>query len=106
METATNDERIAPTPPRANFSSQFSRVLLPEPSKLSKRPEILERKMRFFTVRLRNRSGWKIMSSAIFSPGFNSLPSVSILYFQQAVSLRHECLTGGSNGRPASAEQS
>ena len=47
----------SPTPPRANFSSQLRRVWLPEPSKLSKRPEILERKMRFLTVKLRNRSG-------------------------------------------------
>src|ERR1041384_689893 len=53
---------IAPTPPRANFSSQLIRVCVPEPSSLSKRPEMLERKMRFLTSRpeLRNLMGLKI----------------------------------------------
>jgi hypothetical protein len=30
--TGTNDDTMAPTPPRANFTSQLMRAWLPEPS--------------------------------------------------------------------------
>ena len=40
-------ETIAPTPPRANRSSQLIRVCVPEPSKLSNRPEMLDLSSRF-----------------------------------------------------------
>src|SRR5687768_14493620 len=63
MCTGVFEEMIAPTPPRANFRSQRSRTSVPDPSQLSKRPEMLERKMRFLTSRLRNRSGWKTADS-------------------------------------------
>src|SRR5579871_4709833 len=53
---------IAPTPPWANLDSQLIRVWVSEPSSLSNRPEMFERKTRFLTVRLRNCSGWKISS--------------------------------------------
>src|SRR5579871_3954000 len=56
---------IAPTPPWANLDSQLMRVWVSEPSSLSKRPEMFERKTRFLTVRLRKVSGWKISSNAI-----------------------------------------
>src|ERR1051325_6305468 len=62
--TGTNDEMIAPTPPLANLASQLTRVCDSEPSSLSQRPELLERKTRFLTVRLRNLSGVKIGSPA------------------------------------------
>ena len=48
---------IAPTPPAANLDSQLMRVWVSEPSSLSNRPEMLERKIRFLTVRLRKWSG-------------------------------------------------
>src|SRR5882757_3329069 len=59
---------IAPTPPAANLDSQLIRVWVSEPSSLSKRPEMLERKIRFLTVRLRNFSGVKIESLFIGLP--------------------------------------
>src|SRR3981189_1461015 len=45
---------MAPTPPRANFSSQLTRVWVPDPSSLSNRPEILDLKIRFLTVKWGN----------------------------------------------------
>ena len=63
--TGTNDETIAPTPPRANFVSQLMRACVPEPSYLSKRPETFDLRMRFLIVRLRNLSGSKIASNAM-----------------------------------------
>src|SRR5262245_48064012 len=65
MSTGTNDEMMAPTPPRANLHSQFMRVWVRLPSSLSKRPEMLERKTRFLASSERKRSGVKMMSPAI-----------------------------------------
>src|SRR5207302_1502567 len=59
---------IAPTPPAANLHSQLMRVCVREPSSLSNRPEMFDRKMRFLTVRLRNLSGVKITSSLMTRP--------------------------------------
>src|SRR5262249_1151826 len=59
---------IAPTPPAANLHSQLMRVCVSEPSSLSNRPEMFERKIRFLTVRFRNRSGVKMMSSLMRRP--------------------------------------
>src|SRR5260370_19248840 len=59
---------IAPTPPAANLDSQLIRVWVSEPSSLSKRPEMLERNIRFLTVKLRNFNGVKMGSSAIGLP--------------------------------------
>ncbi len=56
---------MAPVPPLANLLSQLMRVCVSEPSSLSKRPDTLERKMRFLTSRLRNFSGVKMMSCAM-----------------------------------------
>ena len=53
---------MAPAPPLANMHSQLMRVWVSEPSSLSNRPEMLERKIRFSTLRLRNCSGVKMMS--------------------------------------------
>ena len=59
---------IAPTPPAANFDSQLIRVCVREPSSLSNRPEMLDRNIRFFTVRFRNFRGVKIESPSIELP--------------------------------------
>src|SRR6185437_10156164 len=63
ISTGTYEEMIAPTPPSANLDSQLIRVWVSDPSSLSNRPEMFDRKMRFFTVRLRNFSGVKISSN-------------------------------------------
>ena len=62
INTGTYDEMIAPVPPLANMHSQLMRVWVSDPSSLSKRPDMLERKIRFLTSRLRNRNGVKMMS--------------------------------------------
>jgi hypothetical protein len=58
--TGTNDEMIAPTPPRANFTSQLMRGCAPVPSYWSNRPATFERRMRFLKVSERSWSGEKI----------------------------------------------
>ena len=63
--TGTKDEMIAPTPPRANLLSQLTRVCDRLPSSLSKRPEMLDRKMRFLISMFRHFSGSKITSLPI-----------------------------------------
>ena len=68
---------IAPTPPAANLHSQLMRVCVSEPSSLSNRPEMFERKTRFFTVRLRNWSGVKMTSSPMTRASLTGPPAAS-----------------------------
>src|SRR5882757_992024 len=72
---------MPPMPPRANLVSQLMRVSVPEPSSLSQRPEMLERRTRFLIVRFSlSFNGLKIASIATDSPLMMSLGWALLLF--------------------------
>src|SRR5215813_9313524 len=118
MVTGVKEDMTAPTPPRANLLSQLIRACVTLPSSLSKRPDTLERKIRFLTSRLRNLSGVKMMSSLIAdvslaaaAPGLTHPDAMRLLprYIAhgrrcpRSTALRHTWRAHGRGSRAASA---
>src|SRR5882757_1634031 len=82
---------MPPMSPRANLVSQLMRVSVPDPSSLSQRPEVLERRTRFLIVRfLLSFNGWKIASVATGYPLADISPAGSLFGCGDAVELLAE----------------